>query len=81
MVFRRHWSARLAAASSSKVAPDWSPRIISPAALHPIIDLFRLELPELSDAMGRQPTAVDPTVNRILGNAEILCYFLSGKPS
>jgi hypothetical protein len=50
------------------------------AGADPLIDLGELELPQAADPVSRQPLVLDPTVDRVLGDAQMLGYSGDGDP-
>jgi hypothetical protein len=47
---------------------------------HPRIDLGNLEFPEAAHAMSWQILLLDPTVDGVLGHAEVVRNFINGGP-
>src|SRR5437763_3137998 len=50
------------------------------SAAHPFIDFRQLEFPEPSDTLGRHAPALNPAIDRVLYNPEVLRDVLYGHP-
>lgn len=46
---------------------------LSTSRVDPFINFGDFELPETADALGGKPLRLDPTINGVLGHAEVSC--------
>jgi hypothetical protein len=67
--------------ASSAGLPFWGGIIVhSTTCSDPHVDLRQLTLPETTKLMGGQIFVLDPTVDRLLGNAEVFSYLVDRDP-
>jgi len=54
---------------------------ISSAGANPNIDFGELKLPQSAYAVGGQVSVIDPAINRVAGDAEVLGHLFDGVPA